>query len=54
MKRNVFIGAMIWAALISVLHIHLNVGWGEFQKEVSSTITGEERQELIVGFLPVT
>ena len=53
MKRKVLIGALGWALLISLMHVQLNVGWANLRKEVA-VLTGEQRRELIVGFLPVT
>jgi hypothetical protein len=44
----VLVVALAWAALITVLHVHLNVGWAR----LFSLLDG--RRELIVGFLPVT
>ena len=53
MKRKVAIGALLWMALITLAHVQLNVGWDALRKEVA-VLTGQEREELIVGFLPVT
>ena len=53
MKRNVFLGALAWTLLISVAHLQLNIGWGHFVKEVKIKF-GAVRNEMIVGFLPVT
>lgn len=53
MKRKVLFGALLWAVLITVVHVQLNVGWSQLRKE-AAILLGEERQELIVGFLPVT
>lgn len=53
MKRKVLIGTLLWAALITFVHVQLNVGWSNLRREVA-VLTGAERQELIVGFLPVT
>lgn len=36
------LGVLLWTLLISLAHVQLNVGWGD------------KRQELIIGFLPVT
>ena len=47
------IGALLWVLLITLSHIQLNIGWSNLRKEVA-VMTGQQRQELIVGFLPVT
>ncbi len=48
MKLKILVGAVAWLVLISGMHVHLNVGWGR--------LVGlfQGRQELLVGFLPVT
>jgi hypothetical protein len=53
MKRQVCIGSLLWLLLITVSHIHLNVGWDQL-KQKSRVFFGLDRPELIVGFLPVT
>lgn len=53
MKRKVLVGALLWTALITLVHVSLNVGWSELRRRVA-VWRGEERAELIVGFLPVT
>ena len=53
MKLKVLIGSAVWTLLITVLHIHINVGWKTFQHELR-VFLGMERPELVVGFLPVT
>ena len=53
MKRKVLIGALVWMLLITSAHVQLNVGWSALRQEVA-VLTGREREELIVGFLPVT
>ena len=53
MMRRVVIGALVWALLISLAHVQLNVGWGGLRHKFE-VATGQVRQELIVGFLPVT
>ena len=53
MKRQVCIGSLLWLLLITVSHVHLNVGWSGFVQK-SRVFFGLERPELIVGFLPVT
>jgi len=53
MKRRVAIGAALWLLLITTAHVLLNVGWSALRKEVAVR-TGQEREELRIGFLPVT
>ena len=53
MKRNVLIGALAWAILLTLAHIQLNIGWRELKYNVDVTL-GNRRRELTVGFLPVT
>ena len=53
MKRKMLTGAGIWLLLISVLHVQLNVGWGQLASSVRVRL-GLERPGLSVGFLPVT
>ncbi|HJM55774.1 MAG: hypothetical protein QGI93_14580 [Planctomycetota bacterium] len=53
MKRKVGIGMLLWALLISLGHIQLNLGWSALRKEVA-ILTGQQREELVIGFLPVT
>ena len=53
MKRQVAIRALLWTLLITLAHIQLNVGWSTLRREMA-VLTGQEREELIVGFLPVT
>jgi hypothetical protein len=53
MKRNVLIGALVWTLLISAIHVSLNVGWARFADELKFW-SQDEREELVVGFLPVT
>jgi len=52
-KRRVLIGTFLWTMLITLGHVQLNVGWGNLRKR-AAVLTGAEREELIVGFLPVT
>ncbi len=55
MKLKVCVGGLVWIAVITIAHIHANVGWDRFLSETRRTIGLEEgRQELVVGFLPVT
>lgn len=53
MKRRVLIGATLWTLLITLVHVHLNVGWRNLASKFEA-LFGAERAELIVGFLPVT
>ena len=53
MKRRVLLGSLCWMVLITLVHIQLNVGWSSLSRKYS-VMVGEEREELIVGFLPVT
>jgi len=53
MKFKVLLGSLVWLVLITVLHVQLNVGWASLGKKLRVTFGGE-RQELVVGFLPVT
>jgi hypothetical protein len=52
-KRNILFGAAIWLVLITTLHLHLNVGWARLASRMQVWL-GNERPELVVGFLPVT
>jgi hypothetical protein len=53
LKLKVSIGALVWAVLLTLAHIQLNVGWDRMASKLR-VIAGLERPELIVGFLPVT
>lgn len=53
MIRKVALGAAAWTALITLVHVQLNVGWDTLRKE-AAVLTGQAREEMIVGFLPVT
>jgi hypothetical protein len=53
MKLKVAIGALAWALLISVTHVQLNIGWGSFSDRIA-VMRGQQRAELMIGFLPVT
>jgi len=53
MKARILTAAAIWLAVISALHIQLNVTWSRLADNFR-VMLGGERQELIVGFLPVT
>ena len=48
MKRRILSGALCWLVFVSALHVQLNVGWAR----LASKLAG--REELLVGFLPVT
>lgn len=53
MKLRILLGAALWTALITLLHIWANVGFSEFGTAVRIWL-GIERQSLRVGYLPVT
>lgn len=53
MKLRILLGAALWTALITLLHIWANVGFGEFGGAVRIWL-GLERRILQVGYLPVT
>ena len=53
MKRKILLGSTGWLILITVLHLHLNVGWARLVHEAKVAL-GRARPELVVGFLPVT
>ena len=53
MKLRVAIGTALWLLVISVAHVHLNIGWaraGSFFKG----LVWQQQKQLQVGFLPVT
>ena len=53
MKLRIALGTIVWLVLISVAHLHLNVGWSRSADWVASFF-GKDRSKLQVGFLPVT
>ena len=53
MRQRVLIWAGAWLILITLAHVWLNIGWNRFSHSVQVRL-GNEREELIVGFLPVT
>jgi hypothetical protein len=53
MKRRIGIGMLLWVLLVSISHIQLNLGWSSLRTEIA-VMTGKQREELIIGFLPVT
>ncbi|MEO2145606.1 MAG: hypothetical protein ABGY32_06890 [bacterium] len=53
MKLKVALGVFVWSLLISVMHIQLNIGWGAVSDRIA-VMRGQQRAELLVGFLPVT
>ena len=53
MKLRILLGAVLWTALITLLHVWANVGFREFGTAVRIWL-GFERQSLRVGYLPVT
>jgi len=53
MKLKILIGALLWTALVSALHVRMNIGTAALVSGIR-VILGLERQQLYVGFLPVT
>ena len=53
MKLRIALGTLVWLVVITVGHLHLNVGWGRTADFVAS-LFGKDRSKLQVGFLPVT
>lgn len=53
MKLKVLLGALVWTLLVSLTHVHLNIGWGQVTDIVREWM-GHKRKTLEVGFLPVT
>lgn len=53
MKLRILIGALLWTTLVSLAHLHLNIGWAAVSEQVRVWF-GEKRKTLDVGFLPVT
>ncbi len=53
MIRKVMLGALLWTALLTLLHVQLNIGWDGLNTKVK-VIMGLEREQMLVGFLPVT
>jgi NitT/TauT family transport system substrate-binding protein len=49
LKRTVLISAVVWIALISALHVALNLRWRWFNSR-----TAASEQQFRIGFLPVT
>lgn len=49
LKRTVLISAVVWIALISALHVALNLRWRWFNSP-----TAASEQQFRIGFLPVT
>ena len=52
-KLKVVIGSLLWTLLITLAHVHVNVGWGHLRRLID-VARGGQRAELVVGFLPVT
>jgi hypothetical protein len=52
-KLKVLVGSLLWALLITLAHVQINVGWGTLRHRFE-VARGRERAELVVGFLPVT
>ncbi|HVS19286.1 MAG TPA: hypothetical protein VMT18_11845 [Planctomycetota bacterium] len=53
MKLRILFGSLVWTLLVTVLHIWANIGFTEFAADIRQAV-GAERQQLRVGFLPVT
>ena len=53
MKAKILTAAALWLSLITFLHIQLNVGW-ERMVDGWRVLLGGDREEVIVGYLPVT
>lgn len=53
MKAKILSTAVAWLLIITLLHVQLNVGWARLADKARVWMGGD-RQELIVGFLPVT
>ena len=53
MIRSVLLGSIVWTLFISLLHVQFNVGWGRLMDKARA-LGGDQREELVVGFLPVT
>jgi hypothetical protein len=53
MKRTIMLSCLLWLLLITASHLHFNVGWADVQESVSQSF-GKKRDNMIVGFLPVT
>ena len=53
MKLRIAIGAFIWLLALTFGHIYLNIGFKKMKQNVQVSL-GNERPELVVGFLPVT
>jgi hypothetical protein len=53
MKFRVFVGVLVWTALITAAHVQLNIGWARLGEHVR-VLLGSQRRTLEVGFIPVT
>lgn len=53
MKLKITIASLVWLVVISFAHVGLNTGFEKFAHNLR-VYFGEEREELVVGFLPVT
>lgn len=53
MKLKIIIGSILWVLLITAAHVHMNVTWSRLGTELK-VMFGGDRDELVVGFLPVT
>src|SRR5690349_14370018 len=54
MKWKVVAGVIGGALALYAVHVSLNVGWDKWLAETKRTFGGQEREQLVVGFLPVT
>jgi hypothetical protein len=53
MKARLLVCTLVFLAVISLLHVQLNVGWDTLAEEWES-LFDPQRRTLMVGFLPVT
>ncbi len=53
MKRRLFVGALVWTLVVTLLHLWANVGFSQLARGVRESL-GLTRPTLRVGFLPVT
>lgn len=53
MKLRILLGSLAWVALVTLMHVWANVGFGQFAKDVRVAL-GQERPTMRVAFLPVT
>lgn len=53
MKSKLLLFSIAWLAIISIAHVAVNIGFSKLATKVRVAM-GQEREELVVGFLPVT